>query len=138
IPRPRHQHGYTRLRSRARPRARFRGLPRARPRDGRRRGPATRRRRRPSLGGLMDPAAASVFSLWTATVLYAIAMVAYSVRLGRIADAKVAAKRELAEVGAAPAAAAPATSVATPPDAPAGPSVVARKALGIGRAATLV
>lgn len=86
----------------------------------------------------MDPAAASVFSLWTATVLYAIAMVAYSVRLGRIADAKVAAKRELAEVGAAPAAAPLATSVATPADAPAGPSVVARKALGIGRAATLV
>lgn len=80
----------------------------------------------------MDLTALSVFALWTAAVLYAIAMVAYSVRLAKVADAKIEARREATvSVGAsaAPAVARPLGSEAR---------VVAAKALGIGRAATLV
>jgi cytochrome c-type biogenesis protein CcsB len=88
----------------------------------------------------MDLTAVSVFALWTAAVLYAIAMVAYSVRLAKVADAKVEARREAAvAVGAnkgGGSSAAPAP--ARPFDATADAEVVAAKALGIGRAATVV
>lgn len=77
----------------------------------------------------MDLTAISVFTLWTATVLYAVAMVAYSIRLAKVADSRVAIKRE-ARVGAG--------AVATADPVLADAAVVGAQALGIGRSATLV
>lgn len=82
----------------------------------------------------MDLTAVSVFALWTAAVLYAIAMVAYSVRLAKIADAKVESRRHAAVTVGAPSPAVGPTSIASPENH----QVLAAKALGIGRAATLV
>jgi cytochrome c-type biogenesis protein CcsB len=73
----------------------------------------------------------SVAALWGACILYAVAMVAYSVRLAREADAKVQAKR-LVTVGAA---GEPASGVSSD-QAPLSRS--AAKALGIARSATLM
>ena len=74
----------------------------------------------------------SVMALWTAATLYAIAMVAYSVRLARVAESKLNAKNAaLVSVGAPTAQ--PATSEATPSMAKPG-----ARAQGIGRAAMLV
>jgi len=86
----------------------------------------------------------SVLALWGATILYAVAMVAYSIRLAREADAKVQARRLVAvAVGAdaVPAVAGPAQSTGHPADAPPLKVVLPRsasKALGIARATTLV
>lgn len=87
----------------------------------------------------MNVADLSVMSLWTAATLYAIAMVAYSVRLARVADARLTAKN---------AALAPATVGAgggggevPAPDgdtAPAPTPAAGAKARGIGRSAMLV
>lgn len=74
----------------------------------------------------------SVMTLWTAATLYAIAMVAYSVRLARVADSRLTAKNAaLVSVGASTAQ--PATS-----DATASMSKSGARAQGIGRAAMLV
>lgn len=104
----------------------------------------------------------SAMALWGACVLYAIAMVAYAIRLSRVAELKgaaAAAAKESVSVGASAASAAPATmapaasaavdanptvgKVGAPkpkrPAASAGSNdVKANKALGIARAATLV
>jgi cytochrome c-type biogenesis protein CcsB len=82
-------------------------------------------------------------ALWTAATLYAIAMVAYSVRLARVAEAKLA-ERQAAQVPAT----VPATVVQAPVEPEAAPvdmhSATARsprpgaRALGIGSAAMLV
>jgi len=94
----------------------------------------------------MTAQAISVVALWGATILYAVAMVAYSVRLAREADARVQARR-LVAVGAGDASAAASPSVGQPADGDASradkPLVVrlprsATRALGIARAATLV
>ncbi len=96
----------------------------------------------------MNLATFSVMTLWTAATLYAIALVAYSVRLSHVAERKLAA-RALAPVGASGAAdvaaadAPPADAVveADAPDAPAAdaaPSDRGLKARGIGRSAMLV
>ena len=81
--------------------------------------------------------ALSVAALWGATILYAVAMVAYSIRLAAEADARVQVKR-LATVGADGGAASggavasgDALTAATLPQR-------ANKALGIARSATLV
>jgi cytochrome c-type biogenesis protein CcsB len=63
-------------------------------------------------------------------------MVAYSVRLAKVADAKVEAKREAAVPVGAASGSKSARVAQTTPAAPA--NVVAAKALGIGRAATVV
>jgi len=80
----------------------------------------------------VNPQTLSYVSLWGATILYAVAMVAYSVRLAREADAKVQAKRLVTAGG-------PATDVTLAErsgSAPLPRSAV--KALGIARSATLV
>jgi cytochrome c-type biogenesis protein CcsB len=87
----------------------------------------------------------SVMTLWTATTLYAIAMVAYSVRLSRVAEQRLNARQpELVAVGAAGAGAgaesadappAPTSDGALVADKPALPGARAR---GIGRTAMLV
>ncbi len=79
----------------------------------------------------------SVMALWTATTLYAIAMVAYSVRLGRVAEAKLAERQPaLVSESALVPAGGPAERV---PDqaTPTAPRPGAR-ALGIGRSTMLV
>ena len=78
----------------------------------------------------------SVMTLWTAATLYAIAMVAFSVRLARVAESRLTVRQAVAV--AVPV---PAVGGAFPADAP--PPVVAAprpgaKALGIGRATMLV
>ena len=89
----------------------------------------------------------SVMALWTAATLYAIAMVAYSVRLGRVAEARLAERQLAVMATAVPAAAVPAgesdppESDAALADAPAATTPAARpgaRALGIGRSAMLV
>jgi len=93
----------------------------------------------------------SVMALWTAATLYAIAMVAYSVRLGRVAEARLAARQSALVAAAVPAAAVPAAvqaqadSEAAPADAPADTAAATSpapnrgaRALGIGRSAMLV
>lgn len=71
----------------------------------------------------------SVLSLWGAVILYAVAMVAYSIRLAREADARVQA-RQLVAVGGGSAEAGAPLVVKLPRSAV--------KALGIARAATLM
>ncbi len=78
----------------------------------------------------MNPQTLSALALWGATTLYAIAMVAYSVRLAREADAKVAARARVS-VGAASGDDVPAAEGGALPRS-------AAKALGIARSATLV
>lgn len=74
----------------------------------------------------------SVVALWGACILYAVAMVAYSIRLAREADAKVQAKR-LVTVGG------PSTDVTQAERTGSAPLPrSAAKALGIARSATLV
>ncbi len=98
----------------------------------------------------------SVMALWTAATLYAIAMVAYSVRLARVADARLTAKNAaLVSVGAGSGAAfaTDATEADASADAPAAQESVSPPAIrpsakpgakpgarsqGIGRAAMLV
>lgn len=87
----------------------------------------------------------SVMTLWTAATLYAIAMVAYSVRLARVADARLTAKNAaLVSVGAGGSAAvdAPVDAVLPedePASAPASPAAQpGAKARGIGRSTMLV
>ena len=86
----------------------------------------------------MDLSSLSVMTLWTATFLYAISMIAYSVRLAKIADLRVESRRAAlvgAESGAGtPAPATPLSDVARPGR----DAVVAAKALGVGRATALV
>lgn len=87
----------------------------------------------------------SLMSLWTASTLYAIAMVAYSVRLSRVAEQRMNARQAaLVDAGAASAgdadAAPPDPAVATDP-APSSAVGNARpgaKALGIGRSTMFV
>jgi len=74
----------------------------------------------------------SVVALWGACILYAVAMVAYSIRLAREADAKVQAKKLVAVGGPAP----DVTQAERTGSAPLPRS--AAKALGIARSATLV
>lgn len=79
----------------------------------------------------------SVMSLWTAATLYAIAMVAYSVRLSRVADARLTAKSEAiapVAVGGREGDTPPAVATADAPPTP----VAGAKARGIGSAAMLV
>jgi len=100
----------------------------------------------------MTAQAISVAALWGATILYAVAMIAYAIRLAREADARVQSRRAVQLKEAAPAQASGASvgsvAVATPASGtplstnPA-PTVVkmsrtATKALGIARSATLV
>lgn len=83
----------------------------------------------------------SWLTLWGATALYAIAMVASSMHLARVADAKVARKRErqLVAAGAAPAPAGDAAGVSMNGQAPVASALVVRsKARGIARATTLM
>jgi len=99
----------------------------------------------------------SVMTLWTAATLYAIAMVAYSVRLARVADAKLTAKNaalvtvgagagaaslETAEAETSDASADVEAAVADPadalPNAPLPSAKPGAKAQGIGRATMLV
>lgn len=90
----------------------------------------------------------SVMALWTAATLYAIAMVAYAVKLARVADAKLTAKNAArvsvgagaAEAGEASAdAEAPATdATASLPTAPLPAAKPGAKAHGIGRSTMLV
>ncbi|WP_062517026.1 c-type cytochrome biogenesis protein CcsB [Demequina gelatinilytica] len=83
----------------------------------------------------MNPTDLSVAALSGATVLYAIAMVAYAIRLARVADDKVAAKavaREAVAVGGG--AQAPAVQAVLAPSA----GARAAKAAGIARSTTLV
>ena len=71
--------------------ARRGGRPRARVGPGsfrRAAGPPSQR----AAGGIVNVTDLSVMALWTAATLYAIAMVAYSVRLARVAEAKLDAK----------------------------------------------
>ncbi|MDN4475342.1 c-type cytochrome biogenesis protein CcsB [Demequina sp. SYSU T00192] len=85
----------------------------------------------------MNPTDLSVMALGGATVLYAIAMVAYAIRLARVADEKVAARAAAAvPVGAG----GPATPSTSGGEAPAASSRGARsaKAAGIARSSTLV
>ncbi|SEJ13293.1 c-type cytochrome biogenesis protein CcsB [Demequina mangrovi] len=81
----------------------------------------------------------SVMALGGATVLYAIAMVAYAIRLARVADDKVAAKAAVREPVAA-GGVSPAEAVGSAPAVPAAssPGAKARKAAGIARSTTLV
>jgi len=81
---------------------------------------------------MIDAQQLSVVALWGACVLYAVAMVCYSIRLAREADARVQAKR-LVTVGGPDGGADPATASgsATLPRS-------AVKALGIARSSTLV
>ncbi|WP_062524478.1 c-type cytochrome biogenesis protein CcsB [Demequina rhizosphaerae] len=87
----------------------------------------------------MNPTDLSVIALGGATVLYAIAMVAYAIRLARVADEKVAAKAAAAVPVGAGAPAAPADE-APADEAPAASSPLKRsaKAAGIARSTTLV
>lgn len=84
----------------------------------------------------------SVMALWTAATLYAIAMVAYSVRLGRVAEARLAERQQALVTAAVPATVpAPTESEAAPADAPAATAPAPRpgaRALGIGRSTMLV
>lgn len=81
----------------------------------------------------------SVMALWTAATLYAIAMVAYAVRLARVADARLTAKSAAPSFAAVGAGGGGAESVATDADAlPTGTSAPGAKARGIGRSAMLV
>jgi len=83
----------------------------------------------------------SVMSLWTAATLYAIAMVAYSVRLARVADAKLTAKNAAltpAAVGARGDAAGAAEGAADGEAEAAAPLDPGVKARGIGRSTMLV
>ena len=84
----------------------------------------------------------SVAALWGATFLYAVAMVAYAIRLAREADARVQARRPVVVTEAMPArvSGGPAGSVAvaTAASGPVKMSRSATKALGIARSATLV
>ncbi|WP_062528610.1 c-type cytochrome biogenesis protein CcsB [Demequina rhizosphaerae] len=85
----------------------------------------------------MNPTDLSVMALGGATVLYAIAMVAYAIRLARVADEKVAAK----SAAAVPVGAGASATPASPADeAPAASSPLKRsaKAAGIARSTTLV
>lgn len=86
----------------------------------------------------MDVTSLSVFALWTATVLYAIAMVAYSARLAKVAD--LAVERKRVAVGAAAPSKGSRTAMVEKADPPRHDEVsrVAAKSLGIGRSATLV
>ena len=95
----------------------------------------------------MNAQAISVAALWGAAFLYAVAMVAYAIRLAREADARVQSRRAIALKAAAPAQASggPAGSVAMATPASGGSETnavkmprSATKALGIARAATLV
>lgn len=79
----------------------------------------------------------SVMALWGAATLYAIAMVAYAIRLARTADEKVAARTQQRAAVTAGAPAAEPTAVAEATVASSGPSRGA-KAAGIARATTLV
>jgi cytochrome c-type biogenesis protein CcsB len=81
---------------------------------------------------MIDMQALSVAALWGATILYAVAMVAYSIRLAAEADARVQVKR-LATVGAGAGAASGGEDLTATPL-----PQRARKALGIARSATLV
>jgi cytochrome c-type biogenesis protein CcsB len=87
----------------------------------------------------MDLTAVSVFALWTATVLYAIAMVAYSVRLAKVADAKVEARREAVTAGVGVAQSGrPVRGGASSGSSDPAPQEIAAKALGVARSATVV
>jgi len=78
----------------------------------------------------------SVMALWGATVLYAIAMVGYAIRLARVADAKVQATQFVtAGGGDAPLAAVPASDRDRTAE---GDPASAAKALGIARSSTMV
>ena len=76
---------------------------------------------------MIDMQALSVAALWGATILYAVAMVAYSIRLAAEADARVQVKR-LATVGAGAGTASGGEDLAAAPL-----PQRARKALGIAR-----
>ncbi|WP_084128084.1 c-type cytochrome biogenesis protein CcsB [Demequina sp. NBRC 110055] len=82
----------------------------------------------------------SWLALWGATALYAIAMVASSMHLARVADAKVARKREreLVAAGAMPADPAAGVSMNGAPAAASAPLKVTSKARGIAQATTLM
>ncbi|MFW2512861.1 c-type cytochrome biogenesis protein CcsB [Demequina sp. SO4-13] len=78
----------------------------------------------------------SWIALWGAAALYAIAMVASSIHLSRVADAKASAKGKVAAAVGAPHAG---DAAASPPTASAGRQpAVASKATGIARSTTLV
>jgi|SRR6187549_2681629 len=85
----------------------------------------------------MTAQALSVAALWGATILYAVAMVAYAVRLAREADARVQARR-LVTVGAGAVEASGLREDGTPEPVVVKMPRSATKALGIARAATLV
>jgi cytochrome c-type biogenesis protein CcsB len=91
----------------------------------------------------MDVTALSVFALWTATVLYAIAMVAYSVRLAKVADVaterrRAASPQPVHAKGAGTTKVRNATRPGPTTNGPSDAARVAAKSLGIGRSATLV
>lgn len=91
----------------------------------------------------MDVTALSVFALWTATVLYAIAMVTYSVRLAKVADLAVERKRAATVTPAVTKAKGKITATlekepTRASDGNAETARVAAKSLGIGRSATVV
>jgi cytochrome c-type biogenesis protein CcsB len=85
----------------------------------------------------------SIMTLWGATTLYAIAMVAYAIRLARVADDRAAARtvaRENVAVGAGAPAGGARGDVLPVPEATAASARASRtaKAAGIARATTLV
>ncbi len=82
----------------------------------------------------------SWLALWGATALYAIAMVASSMHLARVADAKVARKRErsLVAAGAATAESSPNARMRDEPATASAGLVVRSKARGIARATTVM
>jgi len=97
----------------------------------------------------MDVPTFSVMSLWTAATLYSIAMVAYSVRLARVAEARTAARKPVPAMAGGAATAEGSDEALTTSDAPEAPgdlpagAVVETapersRAFGIGRAAMLV
>ncbi len=97
----------------------------------------------------MDVTTFSAMALWTAATLYTIALVASSVRLARVAEARTAARTPVPAMSGAPATAeatgeavAGDEAPAAPNDLPAGAVVETApersKALGIGRAAMFV
>ena len=89
-----------------------------------------------------NPQSLSLLALWGAAILYAIAMVAYSIRLAREADFRVqqrlAEKRLVAAPAVATGSQVGATAVATRASGEKDLPISARKALGIAKAATLV
>ncbi len=102
----------------------------------------------------MNPTSLSVFGLWTAALLYAVAMVAFSLRMATLADLKVMAKRDAGRASAPPVRAASEEATATVGSGRTAAAVItatrvlapdhasreraAARHLGIGRAATLV